>query len=277
MVAAGVQVLEAGGGILRSNVYFIRSGSTWLLVDTGPNGSARVIQEAASQLFGADTRPAAILLSHIHPDHSGASPELARLWNCPVYVHADELRFAQADAKDYFATYEPFWVGSRLWKPPPLDRWVLLPMMRLMPPGQRESIVERESLKDRAQPLPPGGEVPELSGWEAVATPGHTPGHVAFFRRSDRLLIAGDAIVTVELNSMRGLFLWALGRKKLKLAGPPWYFTWDWRTAKETVAAVARLRPVIVAPGHGPAIAGPEVASRLERFAEQFCNLPSTA
>ncbi len=41
-------------------------------------------------------------------------------------------------------------------------------------------------------------ELPGLPDWEAVPTPGHTPGHVAFFRRSDRVLITGDALVTVD-------------------------------------------------------------------------------
>ncbi|MFZ5870941.1 MAG: MBL fold metallo-hydrolase, partial [Actinomycetota bacterium] len=51
-------------------------------------------------------------------------------------------------------------------------------------------------------------------------TPGHTPGHVAYLRRDDRVLISGDAAVTVDLNSAGGLLL---GRPAI--AGPPRYTT----------------------------------------------------
>lgn len=157
----------------------------------------------------------------------GRVPQLAKARNCPVYVHSEELRFAVADASTYFATYEPYSAGSRSWQPPRLDRGILLPTMRLLPQDRRESIIARESLKARARPLPRGGEVPALPGWQAIPTPGHTPGHVAFFRASDRLLIAGDALVTVQLNSPWGFALWAFGRSDTKLSGPPRFFTWS--------------------------------------------------
>ena len=43
---------------------------------------------------GADLRQAAILLTHNHPDHSGAAASLARQWNCPMFMHQDELPIA---------------------------------------------------------------------------------------------------------------------------------------------------------------------------------------
>ena len=49
--------------------------------------SRALIAAAAESLFGAGTRPAAILLTHIHPDHSGSALELARRWDLPVLVH----------------------------------------------------------------------------------------------------------------------------------------------------------------------------------------------
>ena len=70
-IAPGVYCMEVGKGIMRSNVYFVHSGSSWALIDTASAKCGRVIQEAAESLFGADTRPAAILLTHSHPDHAG--------------------------------------------------------------------------------------------------------------------------------------------------------------------------------------------------------------
>lgn len=40
------------------------------------------IERAAGSLLGSDSRPAAILLTHCHPDHAGSALPLARIWNC---------------------------------------------------------------------------------------------------------------------------------------------------------------------------------------------------
>ena len=45
-IAPGVYCLEVGKGIMRSNVYFVRSGSSWVLVDTGSAKCEREIREA---------------------------------------------------------------------------------------------------------------------------------------------------------------------------------------------------------------------------------------
>jgi glyoxylase-like metal-dependent hydrolase (beta-lactamase superfamily II) len=182
-------------------------------------------------------------------------------------VHPDELKFASADAATYFAAYKKYAAGSRSWSPPILDRWILLPMMRLVPRKRRESILERQSLRARARALDVEGPVPSLPEWQAIPTPGHTPGHVAFFRGSDRLLIAGDAVVTVELNSLRELVLWTSGRAVQKLAAPPRYFTWSRRVTVESLRLLAELQPAIIAPGHGPVIAGTDLADRLRTLA----------
>lgn len=46
-------------------------------------------------------RPASILLTHDHPDHSGSALELARMWSLPVHVHRDELPLVNGSARDY--------------------------------------------------------------------------------------------------------------------------------------------------------------------------------
>jgi glyoxylase-like metal-dependent hydrolase (beta-lactamase superfamily II) len=89
-IAAGVVRLS----VLGSNVYFVRSGAAWVLIDTAWPTCDRRIREAAAGLFGARSAPAAILLSHAHPDHSGSADRLARWWSCPVYVHPDEVSIA---------------------------------------------------------------------------------------------------------------------------------------------------------------------------------------
>jgi glyoxylase-like metal-dependent hydrolase (beta-lactamase superfamily II) len=261
-IASGVYCVDVGTGIMRSNVYFVRSGSSWALIDTASTNCGRVIQEAAESLFGANTRPAAILLTHDHPDHAGSTLELARRWGCLVYVHPDELPLVTMDFSTYLSTVKKY--------ANPLDTWVILPLLRVMPRRRRESMLSESSFKDVARAFDTGTGVPGLPDWECVPTPGHTPGHVAFFRNSDRVLIAGDAVLTVHLNSLWGFLLWGFRRNKQRLSGPPWYTTWSWRAAKESVASLARLEPRVLACGHGLPMSGTGTAPELRAFADHF-------
>jgi glyoxylase-like metal-dependent hydrolase (beta-lactamase superfamily II) len=261
-IAPDVYCLEVGKGIMRSNVYFVRSGSSWVLIDTASANCGRVIQEAAESLFGANTPPAAILLTHDHPDHAGSTPELARRWGCLVYVHPDELALVTADFSTFFSTVKGY--------ANPLDTWVILPLMRVMP-RRHEAMLAESSFKDVARAFDPGAGVPGLPDWECIHTPGHSPGHVSFFRPSDRVLITGDAVLTVHLNSLWSFLLWGFGRNKQRLSGPPWYTTWSWRAAKESVASLARLEPRLLACGHGLPMSGSRTAPQLRAFAQSFC------
>ncbi|HTY81579.1 MAG TPA: MBL fold metallo-hydrolase, partial [Dehalococcoidales bacterium] len=229
-----------GKGIMRSNVYFVRSGQSWVLIDAGSVNCGAAIKTAAESLFGAGTRPNCILITHNHPDHAGSALELARAWNCTVYVHPDELEIA---VNPSMTTFEKF--------ANPMDRAIILPIMRLMPKEKFEAMNARNSLKDVCRSFDPAGSVPGLPDWRCVPLPGHTPGEVAFFRKSDRVLITGDAVVTIDTNSFLGIVSWIFKLNKTKLSGPPRYSTWNWQKAKTSVAAVAKLKPHVLATGHG--------------------------
>ena len=258
-IAPGVYCMEVGKGITRSNVYFVRSGASWVLIDAASANCGRLIRKTAESLFGANTRPASILLTHDHPDHAGSALELALMWGCSVYVHPDELPLA---AVGDLSTVEKY--------ANPLDRWIILPLLRAMPRRWVESMLSKASLKDVAQGFDPGAAVPGLPDWECIPTPGHTPGHVAFFRTSDRFLITGDAIVTVDLNSFWGFLLWGLRINKQRVSGPPWYSTWNRRAAKESVAALAGLEPCVLASGHGVPMTGDGTARELRTFTDHY-------
>ena len=199
------------------------------------------------------------MLTHDHPDHAVSALELARMRGCPVYVHADELSLA---AIGYLSTIEKY--------ANPLDRWIILLLLRLMPRWRVESMLSKASLKEIVQAFDPGATIPGLPDWECIHTPGHTPDHIALFRTSDRVLITGDAILTVNLNSFLGFLLWGLRLNKQRVSGPPWYSTWNWQEAKESVAALMELESRVLASGHGVPMAGEETARELRAFVNRF-------
>lgn len=258
-IAPGVHWLEVGGGYDRSNVYYVQSGAGWVLIDTASKNCGRLIQSAAESLFGASTRPEVILLTHDHPDHAGSVRELVRAWGSPVYVHPDEWPLVAL--KD-LATIEKY--------ANPLDRRIILPILRRLPQGRVESMLAGERIGDVVQVFDPGAAVPGLPDWKCIPTPGHTPGHAAFFRSSDRVLISGDALVTADLNSWRGALLWLLRRPTLRVGGPPWYSTWNQRAATESILALADLEPRVLLAGHGMPMAGSDVPSVVCAFADSL-------
>jgi glyoxylase-like metal-dependent hydrolase (beta-lactamase superfamily II) len=144
----------------------------------------------------------------------------------------------------------------------PLDRWVVLPLMRAMGRWRREAVLARSSLGEVARTFEADVGVPGLPGWEYIPTPGHTPGHVSYFRPGDRVLITGDALVTLKVNSWTGLLLQRPG-----LSGPPWYTTWSRRAAQESVERLVLLEPTVLAGGHGKPMTGTETAAAVSEFA----------
>ncbi len=255
-IAPGVYRLATGRGLAGANVYLVRSGPSWVLIDTAWPHRGQLIRAAAESVFGAGTRPEAIVLTHIHPDHSGSALELARLWDLPVYVHPDELVLAPGG-------YQPEY-GN------PLDRWLIAPLLALLPRRAAEASRARGSLEGTARAFDQAAGVPGLPDWQAVPTPGHTPGHVAFFRASDRVLITGDAVLTVNVNSVHDLLT---GRRCA--AAPPYISTWNWPAAKRSIATLAGLNPEVLASGHGRPMTGLMAAASLASLADRVSRRPS--
>jgi len=222
------------------NAYFVgHSGGPWVLVDSGLPGWAEQIFEAGEARFGAGSRPEAIYLTHGHFDHAGSALELAARWEVPIFAHRLEL---------------PYLTGRSDYPPPdPTLGGAFAFLSRFMP-------YRRRDLRNRIQELPTG-EMPGLPDWAWIATPGHSPGHVSFFRSFDRLLLAGDAFATMNMDSWMGLIG---GRKELARAGAP--FNTDWNATRESVKRLADLRPHVVGCGHGIPMCDSGLPDRLERF-----------
>jgi glyoxylase-like metal-dependent hydrolase (beta-lactamase superfamily II) len=231
------------------NVYFVgqpRSGDgSWVLVDAGLPSSGPAILRAAEERFGPNARPAAIVLTHGHFDHRGSLEKLAEHWDVPVYAHRLEL---------------PYLTGRSDYPPPDptVGGGAMAYSSRLFP---RRAI----DLGSRIQPLPEDGSVPGMPDWRWVHTPGHTPGHVSFFRETDRVLIAGDAFVTTRQESAIAALT-----KKEEVWRPPAYFTIDWGAARESVENLAALRPSVAATGHGHPFFGEPMRWQLDRLARDF-------
>jgi glyoxylase-like metal-dependent hydrolase (beta-lactamase superfamily II) len=238
-------------GRTQTNVYFVRSSASWALVDAGWESDLPRIEAAAAALLGHDTAPVAIILTHDHPDHSGAARALAERWACRVFVHPAELAIARG-------SFAAMWRHAG-----PLDRYVILPAISALGRRRRDAMLERHSLAPVVEALGPDGGIPYLPDWRWVHTPGHTPGHVSFFRPDDGVLISGDALVTLEVNTLAGM---ARGRQGL--SGPPWYTTADVASARASIRTIANLEPRVLGSGHGHPLTGPDTADRIHRLAD---------
>jgi glyoxylase-like metal-dependent hydrolase (beta-lactamase superfamily II) len=246
-IARGVHWLPLRG----ANVYFVRSEDSWALIDAGFAGSGRTIAAAAGRLCGAAGRPESIVITHGHPDHVGSAVGLAGEWSVPILAPAGEIQFID---------------GTALY-PEPLVAW----LSRILPRRAMESLIRGSDLGDAVRPFDPQAGAPGLAEWICVPTPGHTPGHVAFFRPGDRTLIAGDAVLTMAWWSRLGGggagWLWDLARGEPRLSGPPSVVTCDWTAAAASIVTLAGLDPWVLATGHGTPFVGRFAAPALRAFA----------
>jgi glyoxylase-like metal-dependent hydrolase (beta-lactamase superfamily II) len=234
------------------NVVFVgRRGAAdreWVLVDAGVFGSKASIKRAVAARFGSESRPGAIVLTHGHFDHVGVLEDLAAEWDVPVWAH--DLERPYLDGSAAYPKGDPS-VGGGV-------------MAALSPLYPRAPV----NVGPRLRLLPEDGSVPPLPGWRWIHTPGHSPGHVSFWRESDRALIVGDAFVTTAQESA-----YAVALQTAEIHGPPKYFTIDWEKAAASVRSLAQLEPNLVVAGHGRAMEGPEMRAALQTLATDFASI----
>jgi hydroxyacylglutathione hydrolase len=186
------------------NVYLIGD----VLIDAGTRHAGRRILR---ELRGHDV--SAHALTHAHPDHQGASKELCETLGIPYWVPEDDLDAAE----------RPELIGER--QP---DHPIAQLFFRTMTgPGGRVDRALREG--------------DEVGGFQVLETPGHSAGHVSYWREADRTLIAGDVVTTQDsLTGIHGLHL----AKDM--------FTPDPARNRESAKRLGELEPALVLTGHGP-------------------------
>lgn len=217
----------------------------FVLVDAGMPGSADEIISVTEKRFGSDHPPKAIILTHGHFDHVGAIVDLIKYWGVAVYAHEMEL---------------PYLTGKKSYPEP--DPTVEGGMVAKMSPIFPNEPVQ---LGDHVQALPDDGSVPHMPGFRWIHTPGHTEGHVSLFREKDRVLVVGDAFVTVKQES-----LYKVLTQEQEISGPPRYFTTDWKAAKESVISLEALKPSVAVTGHGLPMTGELLSESLAKLVQDF-------
>jgi glyoxylase-like metal-dependent hydrolase (beta-lactamase superfamily II) len=241
-IAHGVRGLR----IIFVNVFSVADpDGSWTLIDAGLPFSALLIRKWAEDHFSSP--PKAIVLTHGHFDHVGSAGTLADEWNVPVYANPREFPYL-TEQKEY----------------PKPNAGAGGGLMSLLSPVYPRSPV---NLGTRLRALPEAdGVVPILPEWELLHTPGHTPGHVSFFRPEDRTLLVGDAFCTTKPES----FFEAALAQVPELHGPPSYFTSDWQQARQSVQKLSGINALTVAPGHGKPVSGVNVPNALQALSAEF-------
>jgi hydroxyacylglutathione hydrolase len=168
---------------------------------------------------------AAHALTHAHPDHYGSS-------------------HAVCEALDI-----PLWCGER-------DAPVVEGRRPAPGQGRLAKLLGRMPLPDPhlvARRLREGDEVADFT---VLDTPGHSPGHVAYWREGDRTLICGDVLFNLSLPTLRP-----------GLREPYRALTADPALNRASARRLAELRPGLVLFGHGPPLRDTE---RYVRFVDSL-------
>ena len=191
-----------------------------VLIDAGTQFDRRRILR---QLEGRTV--SAHALTHAHPDHFGSSHAVCEALGIPLWCGERDAHVVQ---------------GAR---PEPAEGRVARLLVRM--PLPEPHAVERR--------LEEGDEV---AGFSVLDTPGHSPGHVSYWRESDRTLLCGDVYFNLSMLTLRP-----------GLHEPPRLLTHDPERNRESIRRLAALRPALVLFGHGPPLRD---ADRLARFAESL-------
>ena len=144
-------------GPFQENCYIIGDEQTGIGALVDPGDEAARIALAVEQT-GLDIGQ--IIITHTHIDHVGAVAALADEYACPVLMHAEAEPMLQQ------LPTQAMMMGLRFGKVPTVDRHI-----------EDEEVLEVGGL-----------------GLRSLYTPGHAPGHLAFYLEDEGLVLSGDAL-----------------------------------------------------------------------------------
>lgn len=179
-----------------------------VLVDAGLRfGRERLLEALSGRTIQAHA------LTHGHFDHQGGSHAVCQRLGIPLWCGAGDRAAVES--------------GDLTLITPRPDSVVVRFMQRYAGPAH-----------PIARVLQDGDPV---SDFTVIETPGHTPGHLAFWRARDRVLVLGDVLFHRDPLTFRpGL------REPFRFA------TFDPALNRESARKLAALKPEIVCFGHGP-------------------------
>lgn len=154
-------------------------------------------------------------LTHAHPDHQGASHAVCERFGVPFWV--GEADVAAAENPKLIAERQPDHFMAQLFA------------KTMTGPAHRVDRALREG--------------DEVAGFRVIETPGHSAGHVAFWRESDRVLVVGDVLNSADVYTMIP-----------GLREPRPYFTPDPAENRRSARKLGRLEPRLALFGHGPPV-----------------------
>ncbi|HYQ83331.1 MAG TPA: MBL fold metallo-hydrolase [Rubrobacter sp.] len=141
----------------QENCYIIGDQESGVGAIIDPGDEAARIAMAVEQT-GLDI--GSIIVTHAHIDHVGAVAALTDEYACPGLMHAGAEAMLEA------LPTQAMMMGIRFGKVPGVDRYL-----------EDEDIVEVGELRLRS-----------------LYTPGHAPGHLAFYLEDEGLVLSGDAL-----------------------------------------------------------------------------------
>ncbi len=178
-IAPGVYSMgQRKGG--RVHAFLLDDGTDLTLIDTLYDTDAHRVLDQIGRIGRTVTDLKRIVLTHAHRSHLGGLAELKRRSGATVHAHEWEAdiiagdRKGQAVARQLLRPYPGYLPAY------PLQLGFVLGLDKHPPCSVDRAVKDG----DRVGPV------------EVVHTPGHSPGHLAFYWPERRLLIAGDAIAT---------------------------------------------------------------------------------
>lgn len=216
-----------------TQAYVLANGADFMMVDSGTYWERWQLLGELKK--GGFTRCRGILLTHGHCDHAGNAAFLKSHFDAPVWAHEIEAPFLETHL-----TYAPR--GFR----------GVCPQGAMFVGGELVYPVPRLALENY---LHEGDEIETPAGtWRVLHTPGHTKGHISYFRESDGVLISGDALLNIIPFTQRN-----------GLSIPAPLFNWNDARVFKSARRLTELNANMLLPGHGPPVTE-QTADRIHQY-----------